>query len=50
MPTEEMRDAQQSIALLRGDSKEDPTVKAKPCFCQGKCQTILIKAVLCELT
>ena len=50
MPTEEMRDFQQSIALLRGDSKEDPTVKAKPCFCQGKCQTILIKAVLCELT
>lgn len=36
VPTEEMKNIQQSIALLRGDSKDDPSIKAKPCFCQGK--------------
>lgn len=34
-PTSEIKELQETIALLRGDSKQDPVVKAKPCFCQG---------------
>ena len=36
IPSDEMRLVQQEIALLRGESREDPTMKAKPCFCQGE--------------
>jgi hypothetical protein len=34
IPTDEMKDIQHSIDLLRGDVKDDTSTKMKPCFCQ----------------
>lgn len=44
IPSDEMKAVQKDILLLRGESQDDPTAKAKPCFCQGESYHLRLRA------